>query len=43
MTKLTKTIADEIVKETSLRLHRNINIMNMEGVIIATQDKARIG
>ncbi|XKI10519.1 Transcriptional regulator [Sporosarcina sp. ANT_H38] len=40
---LTKEIANEIVKETSIRLHRNVNIMNTEGIIIATQDKSRIG
>jgi len=40
---LTKTMANEIVKETSKRLNRNVNIMNMEGKIIATQDKSRIG
>lgn len=40
---LTKNIAEDIVKETSLRLQRNVNIMNTEGIIIATQDKSRIG
>jgi len=40
---LTKNIAEDIVKETSLRLQRNVNIMNTEGVIIATQEKSRIG
>lgn len=43
MTMLTEKIASEIVNETSLRLHRNVNIINMEGVIIATKDKSRIG
>ncbi len=40
---LTKKIAHEIVKETSLRLQRNVNIMDINGVIIATQDRSRIG
>lgn len=40
---LTQKIANEIVKETSLRLNRNVNIMNTEGTIIATMDKSRIG
>lgn len=40
---LTEKIANEIVKETSMRIGRNVNIMNVDGVIIATQDKARIG
>jgi carbohydrate diacid regulator len=40
---LTQKIANEIVKETSLRLDRNVNIMDTEGTIIATMNKARIG
>lgn len=40
---LTKKIAHEIVKETSLRLHRNINIMDIDGIIIAAKDTSRIG
>lgn len=40
---LTKKIAHEIVKETSLRLHRNINIMDVDGIIIAAKDTSRIG
>lgn len=43
MNMLTDKIASEIVKETSSRLHRNVNIMNMNGIIIATKDKSRIG
>lgn len=39
----TKKIANEIVRETSLRLQRNINIMNTEGIIISALDKSRIG
>lgn len=40
---LTKKIANEIVQETSLRLGRNINIMDIDGVIIAAKDTSRIG
>ncbi|MBP1971246.1 carbohydrate diacid regulator [Virgibacillus natechei] len=40
---LTKKIANAIVEETSIRLHRNVNIMNTEGIIIATRDTFRIG
>lgn len=40
---LTKEIASIIVNETSLRLNRNINIMNEKGVIIASGDTKRIG
>lgn len=43
MQMLTKKIANEIVRETSLRLHRNVNIMNTEGIILSAMDKARIG
>lgn len=40
---LTKRIANAIVEETSIRLHRNVNIMNTEGIIITTRDTSRIG
>ncbi|MBM7554473.1 CdaR family transcriptional regulator [Thalassobacillus pellis] len=40
---LTSEIANEIVKETSLRINRNVNIMNNEGVIIAARDSSRVG
>lgn len=40
---LTKEIANEIVKETSLRLHRNVNMMDIDGMIIAAQDTSRVG
>ncbi|ARI78680.1 CdaR family transcriptional regulator [Halobacillus mangrovi] len=40
---LTKEIAEDIVKETSLRLNRNVNIMNNKGIIIAAKDHSRIG
>jgi carbohydrate diacid regulator len=39
---LTRAIAIEIVKETSLLLKRNINIMNEQGIIIASGDLKRI-
>lgn len=39
---ITKEIADAIVKETSLRLNRNVNIMNTEGIIIASKDENRL-
>ncbi|MBS4214498.1 MULTISPECIES: CdaR family transcriptional regulator [Neobacillus] len=40
---LTKEIASTIVKETSLRLDRNINIMDEHGIIIASRNSSRIG
>ncbi|WP_449355346.1 CdaR family transcriptional regulator [Virgibacillus natechei] len=40
---LNQKIANSIVEETSIRLHRNVNIMNTEGIIIATRDTSRIG
>ncbi|MFP5114748.1 CdaR family transcriptional regulator [Bacillaceae bacterium C204] len=39
---LTREIAIDIVKETSMRLNRNINIMNEKGIIIASGDLSRI-
>ncbi|GGP14725.1 CdaR family transcriptional regulator [Oceanobacillus neutriphilus] len=42
MNMLTKEIANAIVRETSLRLKRNVNIMDIDGVIIATQDTERL-
>lgn len=39
---LTVKIADAIVEETSTRIQRNVNIMDMHGTIIATRDKHRI-
>ncbi|MCZ8511744.1 helix-turn-helix domain-containing protein [Paenibacillus filicis] len=39
---LTSDIAQEIVNETMTRLHRNINIMNASGIIIASGDRSRI-
>ncbi|WP_186370780.1 CdaR family transcriptional regulator [Shouchella miscanthi] len=42
MTMLTKEIANAIVQETSIRLDRNINIMDKDGYIIASRDAARL-
>lgn len=39
---LTKEIANVIVRETSLRLNRNVNIMDIRGEIIATRDESRL-
>ncbi|MFC3040780.1 CdaR family transcriptional regulator [Virgibacillus xinjiangensis] len=39
---LTRKIARAIVRETSKRIHRNINIMDVDGRIIATRDNSRI-
>ncbi|MBS4174842.1 sugar diacid recognition domain-containing protein [Bacillus sp. FJAT-49736] len=39
---LTRGIAEEIVKQTTIRLHRNINIMDGRGVIIASGDRKRM-
>ncbi|NOU92090.1 hypothetical protein GC093_02420 [Paenibacillus sp. LMG 31456] len=40
---LTKDIAENIVRETMHRLHRNINMMDIEGEIIASGDSKRLG
>ncbi|WP_314000672.1 sugar diacid recognition domain-containing protein [uncultured Paenibacillus sp.] len=40
---LTKQLADEIVTETMRRLHRNINIIDVNGTIIASGDTERVG
>ncbi|RIL86721.1 transcriptional regulator, partial [Staphylococcus cohnii] len=40
---LTEEMATLIVKETAKRTKTNINIMNFNGVIIASFDKSRIG
>ncbi|GAA0323047.1 sugar diacid recognition domain-containing protein [Oceanobacillus sp. FSL W7-1293] len=42
MDMLTKEIANAIVRETSLRLNRNVNIMDMNGEIIAALDETRL-
>lgn len=40
---LTHDIAEEIVRETMVRLHRNINIMDATGTILASGHPSRIG
>lgn len=40
---LNTKIANEIVNETSVRVNRNINIMNTKGIIISSIDKKRLG
>ena len=40
---LTEEMATLIVKETAKRTKTNINIMNFNGIIIASFDKSRIG
>lgn len=40
---LTREIAESIVRETMNRLHRNINMMNIDGDIIASGDQSRLG
>ncbi|MBP2077047.1 CdaR family transcriptional regulator [Oceanobacillus polygoni] len=42
MEMITKEIANAIVRETSLRLDRNVNIMDTKGTIIATKDEKRL-
>lgn len=39
---LTYKLANSIVDQTMLRLHHNINVMNVDGVILASGDKERI-
>ncbi|WP_085994026.1 CdaR family transcriptional regulator [Oceanobacillus senegalensis] len=39
---LTRKIAEIVVKEASLRVNRNVNIMNRNGKIIATCDPSRL-
>jgi carbohydrate diacid regulator len=40
---LTREMAEHIVRETMERLHRNINIMDTDGRIIASGDLSRLG
>ncbi|MDF2959834.1 MAG: hypothetical protein K0S39_1569 [Paenibacillus sp.] len=40
---LTRDIAESIVRETMHRLHRNINMMDIDGRIIASGDSTRLG
>ncbi len=39
---ITKQLANQIVEQTMLRLHRNINVMQTNGVILASGDHLRI-
>ena len=39
---ITKQLADQIVQQTMLRLHRNINVMQTNGVILASGDELRV-
>lgn len=32
-------LAEEIVKQTSMRLHYNINVIDLDGVILASGEK----
>ena len=39
---LTKQLADEIVEQTMVRLNRNLNVMDTNGMILASGEKKRI-
>lgn len=39
---LTKQLADEIVEQTMVRLNRNLNVMDTNGMILASGEKQRI-
>lgn len=39
---ITKQLAEQIVQQTMLRLHRNINVMQTNGVILASGDELRV-
>ncbi|KAA0965905.1 sugar diacid utilization regulator SdaR [Sporosarcina sp. ANT_H38] len=39
---LTKQLADEIVEQTMIRLNRNLNVMDTNGMILASGEKIRI-
>ena len=39
---LTIRLAKEIVEQTMLRLKRNVNVMNVDGIILASGDKERV-
>ncbi|WP_144509649.1 sugar diacid recognition domain-containing protein [Bacillus sp. FJAT-22090] len=39
---ITKQLANQIVEQTMLRLHRNINVIQTNGMILASGDKLRI-
>lgn len=40
---LTRELAEEIVRETMVRLNRNINLMDPAGIILASGDSGRVG
>ncbi len=39
---LTKQLADEIVEQTMIRLNRNLNVMDTNGMILASGEEIRI-
>lgn len=39
---ISKQLANQIVEQTMLRLHRNINVMNTNGMILASGDQLRV-
>ena len=39
---ISKRLANQIVEQTMLRLHRNINVMNTSGIILASGDQLRV-
>ncbi|KQL36818.1 MULTISPECIES: sugar diacid recognition domain-containing protein [Bacillaceae] len=39
---ITKQLANQIVEQTMLRLHRNINVMQTNGIILASGDELRV-
>ncbi|MEI4769531.1 sugar diacid recognition domain-containing protein [Psychrobacillus sp. FJAT-51614] len=39
---ITKQLANQIVEQTMLRLHRNINVMQTNGIILASGDQFRV-
>ena len=39
---ITYKLAQEIVTQTMLRLHHNINVMNLDGTILASGDPSRV-
>jgi carbohydrate diacid regulator len=39
---LTKQLANQIVEQTMIRLHRNINVMDTNGMILASGDEERV-
>ena len=39
---LTKQLADEIVEQTMVRLNRNLNVMDTNGMILASGEEKRI-